>query len=132
MSVGMIKLGAWQRYVEGPRRLVRNLGWREYINPSNPKTCNLCGFHGAFAERGFGTEQCPMCKSAGRHRLWVWYFAKHGTMKPGLRVLHLAPEATLGRFMQQYPIQYETADLYAKGVTHKIDLQTQVVAENAF
>jgi SAM-dependent methyltransferase len=132
MNIQPIKLGLWQRYVQGTQRLVRNLGWRELIWPSGSKHCGFCGFRGSFIPKAFGLEQCPMCKSGSHHRLEAWFLEKHKILRPGLHVLHFAPEICLTKYFLQFPIRYETADLSQKGVMHKIDLQTQIVAEGTY
>jgi SAM-dependent methyltransferase len=132
MNIQPIKLGLWTRYVQGTQRLVRTLGWRELIWPSANKHCCLCGFRGSFIPKAFGMDQCPMCKAGSHHRLEAWFLEKRGILRQGLRILHFAPETCLTKYLLQHPIRYETADLAQKGVTHKIDLQTQTISEGAY
>jgi SAM-dependent methyltransferase len=108
------------------------MGWRELLKSSNPKRCSICGFQGSFPPKAAATQQCPICKSMDRHRLEAWFLETEGLLRPGARVLHFAPELCLIEYLEQYPIRNETADLFQKGVMHKIDLQTQIIAADAY
>jgi SAM-dependent methyltransferase len=90
--------------------------------------CPICNYEGPFADfrsfAGFRKHAiCPSCGSLERHRLQ--YLVAADCLK-GLgaqrRMLHVAPEKFLSAiFSVQFPA-YETADLFMKGVNHKVDL----------
>lgn len=97
--------------------------------------CNLCGWHGGYLQRGaFAHERhCPRCKSANRHRVIAWYLAQSGLLKRGIAFLHAAPEPPLRRLISEaIGSGYETCDLNRTDVDHRLDLQTQIVAERKY
>lgn len=92
--------------------------------------CPICGYKGAFLDinpiAGFRKHaQCPSCFSSERHRI------QHLVMQEVLqqcnpaqrKMLHFAPEPFFRRWFSREFGQYETADLYMKGVDHQVDLQ---------
>jgi SAM-dependent methyltransferase len=111
--------------------------WRLLRGHRAPGTleCNLCGWRGAFLDRGSrpGELHCPRCKSANRHRLIAWYLERSGLLRPGLTFLHVAPEPGLReRITAQISAGYETCDIARQDVDHRLDLQTQIVAAEKY
>ena len=97
--------------------------------------CNLCGWRGAFLDRGSRPDErhCPRCKSANRHRLIAWYFAQTDMLKPGAAFLHVAPEPGLREMVAaRVGAGYETCDIARRDVDHRLDLQTQTVAAHKY
>jgi hypothetical protein len=63
----------------------------------NP-TCNICGSN-AFTDMGVRKAmKCAMCDSLERTRVMGLFLKKLGVPKPGMKVLHLAPEPGIGMF----------------------------------
>jgi hypothetical protein len=90
----------------------------------DPGRCNICTYDGPLLDKP-PYLQCPRCKSSNRHRLIRWALLNDSPLlnAPGARVLHFAPELSLGAMFRAWPsLRYETADLCAKGVTHNFDL----------
>jgi hypothetical protein len=46
-----------------------------------------------------------------------------GTVLPEIKVLHFAPEEAFKRIFSRRFQQYETADLFMRGVDHKVDIR---------
>lgn len=55
-------------------------------------TCNLCGGTTFVDYKTRGRIRCQTCGSIERHRLMYLYLEKFVKFRPGLKVLHLAPE----------------------------------------
>lgn len=76
--------------------------------------CECCGNHSLrfvpFGSPPRPTARCPHCGALERHRtLWPHIRA---SLRPGVRVLHFAPEPTLARnVMRQPEVDYTAADL---------------------
>ena len=90
----------------------------------DPGRCNICTYDGPLLDKP-PYLQCPRCKSSNRHRLICWTLLNDSPFlhAPGARVLHFAPELSLGALFRAWPsLRYETADLAAQGVTHNFDL----------
>lgn len=68
-------------------------------------------------------DTCPWCDSNGRHRFLWWYLSPR--LRPGSRVLHLAPEQSVRRRLASAPITYVTADLNRPDVTFRVDLSDE-------
>ena len=92
-----------------------------------PRTCPICGYHGAFSV--FGTPprfdaRCGDCGSLERHRLFVLHVQRDGFLAPDQRVLHFAPEVQLSAMIEARVAHYETADLSARRpTTHQINIE---------
>ncbi len=98
-------------------------------------TCPMCGYHGIFISVGRPTRWdacCPQCRSRERHRLiWLWA-NENGTDKfADKRILHFAPEKVWLGKMRGNP-NYETADLYQKGVMHTVDIHDVALPGNSY
>ncbi|WP_160299109.1 phosphoglycolate phosphatase [Sphingomonas sp. SRS2] len=73
--------------------------------------CNICGSTSFVARQKRGHVQCAGCDSNERARL-IWLMLEtHGLLRPGLRVLHLAPERAFAeRLSALYGEGYEPVD----------------------
>jgi phosphoglycolate phosphatase len=60
-------------------------------------TCPLCGSHAFEEYRGVPHIQCSACKSNERTRATKLFLDRYVRLQRGSRVLHLAPEPSLGR-----------------------------------
>ena len=92
--------------------------------------CPWCEYKGPFRDHVDANArrehaQCPRCLSKERHRLQflaLGELAKRPRVTSD-RVLHCAPEPFLARALRQQYTNYESADLYAQGVDHRVDLR---------
>jgi SAM-dependent methyltransferase len=91
--------------------------------------CPICHYQGVFAgipaTTGFRKHaRCPRCSAVERHRLQYVVMQTLMTRMEfaKARMLHVAPEAFFRPLFSQWVAQYETADLYAKQVDHRVDL----------
>lgn len=98
-------------------------------------TCPMCSYHGIFISVGRPTRWdacCPQCRSRERHRLiWLWAHENGGDKFANKRILHFAPEKVWLQKMRGNP-QYETADLYQKGVMHTVDIHQVGLPDNGY
>lgn len=88
------------------------------------RLCNICG-HEEMIARPSGEIRCGGCGSYGRTRLIWLTLERHGLLRPGLRCLHIAPEAPLApRLRRVFGEGYEPVDiapdlyLFAPGIRH--------------
>jgi len=90
--------------------------------------CNICGSTQFVARQQRGHVQCAGCGSNERARLLWLMLETHGLLRPGLRVLHFAPERALAeRLHAIYGDGYDPVDFDPAGYFHvpnirKIDL----------
>lgn len=90
--------------------------------------CNICGSTQFVARQQRGHVQCAGCGSNERARLLWLMLETHGLLRPGLRVLHFAPERALAeRLHAIYGDGYDPVDFDPAGYLHvpnirKIDL----------
>lgn len=92
--------------------------------------CPCCG--GRFRRfLSFGTDrrrrrdaQCPRCGALERHRLLSIYLRERTALhRDPLRVLHLAPEPSLGRGLRALPnLRYTSADLESPAADERFDI----------
>ncbi|CUH80245.1 biotin biosynthesis protein BioC [Tritonibacter multivorans] len=87
--------------------------------PSTPRHCSVCDYHGDFRPTGFPQRvdaSCPKCHSVERHRL-IMLAVKRGQVlgdaDENSRVLHFAPEPMLSDYFRSRFQHYVTADLAA-------------------
>lgn len=101
--------------------------------------CPVCGYEGPFRDLALLTgyrrhAQCPSCGALERHRLQylvVRRFLEKIDAR-AQRVLHFAPEPFLASFLCERVGHYETADLRADGVTHRVDIQDLPFADGSY
>ncbi len=100
-------------------------------------TCPLCGNNGQFLPFGSPPRlnaQCFSCGSLERHRQITLLLQR----RPDLigvqsRVLHFAPEAHLGKFLNDRCANYETADIStARNPTHIINIEKIALEDQRF
>jgi hypothetical protein len=98
--------------------------------------CASCGarFRRFAPFRGSPNRRCWSCGALERHRQIALLLLKRpGLLRPGLRVLHLAPEEPLRRLIHASgPSEYITADLDAPGVDMHFDLTAAPLADESF
>lgn len=94
-----------------------------------PRTCTLCGFKGRFhAEVHFPDifvfdAICPACGGNTRNRLLKLAIDRKQLVDPQTRLLHFAPEAPVRAVLEPMSGRYTTADLFAKGVDLKLNIE---------
>ena len=68
---------------------------------------------------------CPVCQSLARHR-FVWHYFQQAALPKGgqdLRVLHVAPEEAIQRFLQALPgVDYLSGDIENKKAMVRLDI----------
>jgi SAM-dependent methyltransferase len=100
-----------------------------------PRECPLCGHRGKFLGYGYPYTcdiYCPKCGSLERHRL-LCLAAREHRFFAGKDVLHFAPEAAIRRLVdEQTPRSYVTADLFAKGVDRKENIEALTLEDRSF
>jgi SAM-dependent methyltransferase len=100
-----------------------------------PRECPLCGHHGKFLGYGYPYTcdiYCPKCGSLERHRL-LCLTARERRFFAGKDVLHFAPESAIRKLvLEQNPKSYVTADLFAKGVDRKENIEALTIPNNSF
>ena len=106
-------LGAWLR------------ARRQFATPRLARICPICQHHGVMISVGHPPRWdacCANCGSRERHRLlWLWATQTGQNRLAGKRILHFAPEKSLRRALAGNP-EYQTADLFQRGVTHQVDI----------
>lgn len=112
--------------------------WRDpgqFSRPRIDRHCPICGYTGMFISVGKPSRwdaRCLECGSRERHRLThLWVTQGGGDRLDGKRILHFAPEKVVMKRMRRHP-GYETADLYQKGVTHKVDITKLPFADGTY
>jgi SAM-dependent methyltransferase len=100
-----------------------------------PRECPLCGNKGKFLGYGYPyvcDVYCPKCGSLERHRLLCLATQEHRFFADK-DVLHFAPEVAVKKLvLAQSPRSYVTADLFAKGVDRKENIERLTVADASF
>lgn len=78
--------------------------------------CVVCGRESQFEPFGTGygrreAAMCPHCGSLERHRLLRLFLASRDLVRPGMRILHISPQAGLESFFRGFPgIEYLTSE----------------------
>lgn len=100
-----------------------------------PRECPLCGYKGKFLGYGYPYVcdiYCPKCGSLERHRLLCIATREHRFFADK-DVLHFAPEIAVKRLvLNQAPRSYVTADLFAKDVDRKENIEQLTIADKSF
>ncbi len=118
----------------------RVLGKGATLLPGGGYRCPLCGFSGHFgpvvSTIGIrSSARCPRCTAYERHRLqlFAWHSLSPRLRAEPRRVLHVAPEAAIGRELSSGATTYTTADIERKGVDLNLDLRRmEAVADGSF
>lgn len=90
--------------------------------------CPMCGSGDFFDFNGRIRAGCAGCHSMERSRLMFAYLERRGRLRPGITVLHFAPDFGIGFRIKSLAKEYVTADydveLYRNSFPdiHKIDL----------
>lgn len=105
------------------------------VNGAN-RTCNICGFEGAFSPFGLYYVRpdaiCSNCGSGDRHRLLrLWFDSKQACFSSA-RVLHFAPEPCVTRFVKNAVGEYVTADLLRNDVDHNWNIENIDADDESF
>lgn len=92
--------------------------------------CNVCGGD-RFADMGTRRNvRCVACGSLERTRVMQLMLDKHQLVKPGMRIMHIAPERGIYERIRQTPdLRYEVydlfPDLYRFAKVERLDLATE-------
>ncbi len=113
--------------------------YRQRISGSKQFSCPICLFEGGFVTDRSATgsrayAQCPQCGSAERHRLQFLAMSElNDSMDYSEKsILHIAPEASMGKVLSAWFGSYTTADLNPDGVDFAIDLTSADVPDNSY
>ena len=93
--------------------------------------CPICGYRGPFEDMNHPQTglrkhaKCPICGSLERHRLQylVVRSVLAGLPVSQMKMLHFAPEPFFRDYFSKEFYKYETGDLNAEDVDHRVDLQ---------
>ena len=101
-----------------------------------PHTCTICDYVGPFAPHGtpprFG-EYCPRCGSLSRHRLFALAWNDPVLSVPkGSRILHFAPETSLGTLVREGASAYHTADMFREDTDLKLNIEDLEIADSSY
>lgn len=98
--------------------------------------CNICHtaspyfIHIANKLRIKWNSACPVCNSRQRHRGLQEVYK---SFKPGMRILHFAPEPVFYQVFKTGNFQYETADYFLKDVDHtNADIQNLNMPDSTY
>src|SRR5436190_7640062 len=106
---------------------------------SYPKTvqCNLCSWRGRrfLSDAWHKYIKCPKCSLGVRHRLFQAALQRidllsYERIVCGKRVLHFAPEDTIGSAIQQRATSYTTADFLHTGCDLKLDMSNMPLVDD--
>ena len=79
-------------------------------------TCNVCGGERFADMNGRAKARCESCNSLERTRVLKLFLDAPGTVKPGHRILHLAPERGIYESLSKVSgVDYQLADLHPEG-----------------
>jgi predicted SAM-dependent methyltransferase len=101
--------------------------------------CPVCKYTGPFVSLKSDVirrenAQCPKCLSCERHRLQYLVLQELKTKYDfkKMKMLHFAPEKFFMNYFKANVGIYETADLFMKGVDHKVDMTKMVFDDNSY
>lgn len=99
-----------------------------------PKECPVCGFTGHF--RAFGSPprynaMCPSCGALERHRLIALAIRNKALSRPGITILHFAPEASVRSLLDKPGINYRTADLSSASVDLNLNIESIALSDES-
>jgi SAM-dependent methyltransferase len=100
-----------------------------------PRECALCGHYGKFLGYGYPYVcdiLCPKCGSLERHRLLTLANREYDFFRDR-DVLHFAPEVSIRELvLNNKPRSYTTADLFAKGVDRKENIEALTIKDGSY
>lgn len=116
-------------------------GWDHFLNvlywfrsrkfKGDKQQCPIC----EFKLEHFAENSCPRCNSGSRHRA-IWLFLHRKTdlfTRPGIRLLHFAPEHCLHQRIQAHKnIKYLSGDLFSTRAMEKIDMMNIPYPDQSF
>jgi len=108
-------------------------GLRRRANPIE-RQCPICGYKGTFWPVGWPLRPeafCPGCGSLERHRLFKLWLNQNAAVCKGKRILHFAPEGSLGPILRECTSTYTTADL-ADGADLKLNIESMNLPDASF
>ena len=92
----------------------------------NCPICNLCGGTDFIDMNGRPKVRCRTCGSVERTRIMQLFLGKFKLVRPGIRVMHLAPELGMSRRLIEAGVIYDAydlqPDLYRHTNVNKLDL----------
>lgn len=75
-------------------------------------SCNICGGTEFVDYKTRGRIRCQACGSIERHRLFLLYLEKFANLRPGINVLHIAPERRIFKYIaERVGPSYDPRDL---------------------
>jgi phosphoglycolate phosphatase len=75
--------------------------------------CNLCGANSFRDRKSRKNIVCMSCGSDERTRIMHLFFSRFSIVRPGMRVMHIAPERGIYAYLSKIPdVQYEAFDLF--------------------
>lgn len=104
------------------KRIKRKL-LAKLLNGNNVE-CTICGstYSSFFPYLNRANAQCPSCGSLERTRLIYYFIRENKLIKPGTKMLHIAPEQCLyDVFKQQLGSDYLPADKFEEGYSYPAD-----------
>ena len=101
--------------------------WFRWMHPRQERfVCPICNYAGPFKEKaGRQHAKCPACGALERARLqFVVLERLLADFAPERkRVLHIAPEPPVRRYLRRRFGSYESGDLHRTDVDHRLDVQ---------
>lgn len=103
--------------------------------------CPICGYRGPFKHKttrryhhSRKDAKCPCCRANERARLQYLVTQEVLAARRGdrLDILHIAPEAILGRWFRKIATRYVTADLFRKDVDYQFDIEAIPFPDQSF
>jgi len=107
----------------------------ENYQGKQPRHCPVCGFTGSF--RAFGSPPrynalCPSCGALERHRLIALALKSEPLPRPGMSVLHFAPERCIRSLFDKPGVSYRTADLQYDDLDLKLNIEAIALPDGSF
>jgi SAM-dependent methyltransferase len=123
----------------GPRRIVARLRWRviAWRLRGDAVVCPCCGnsFRRFADGHGRTNVECPRCGAHDRHRMLRLWLEERGELGQNgrERLLHIAPEYSVGRWLRTLPqIEYVTSDYPAGGADLALDVTNMDLPDESF
>ncbi len=123
----------WSKFPTSVRRRLLLLRYR-----GTAYTCPCCGYTARqFWPSGVNQKpntMCPSCGSLERHRLlWLFFQTRPDLLRPGQRILHVAPERHFEKLLKSIPqVAYLSAGLESPPAEVYMDLTQISFPDNSF
>ncbi len=104
------------------------LGMLRLFYSGDAVCCTVCGktFRKFLTFSSYGktrkNARCPGCGSLERHRYISDFLGANDLLKPGIALLHFAPEPALIKKFKTVTPHYFSADLFSPLAEHKVDI----------